>query len=136
MKSFFFCDRNGGGGVIFIFILPKIEHTKVITFFPLPCLIFQTGEAEGISLMVLEINETVFGTETCKSGEAAGEQTDPKVDMQIANHPCRILPLLYYCCDRQHCVQGVSYQTGICNLGWCVGMGCIVTTALAPGWPG
>ena len=69
--------------------------------------------------MVLEINETVFGTETCKSGEAAGEQTDPKVDMQIANHPCRILPLLYYCCDRQHCVQGVSYQTGICNLGWC-----------------
>ena len=81
--------------------------------------------------MVLEINETVFGTETCKSGEAAGEQTDPKVDMQIANHPCRILPLLYYCCDRQHCVQGVSYQTGICNLGWCVGMGCIVTTTLA-----
>ena len=66
---FFFCKRIGGGS--FIFILPKIEHTKVITFFPLPSLIFQTGEAEGISLMVLEINETVFGTETCKSGEAA-----------------------------------------------------------------
>ena len=44
VEIFFFCDRNGGG-VIFIFILPKIEHTKVITFFPLPCLIFQTGEA-------------------------------------------------------------------------------------------
>ena len=40
----FFSQKNFGA-VSFIFILPKIERTKVITFFPLPCLIFQTGEA-------------------------------------------------------------------------------------------
>ena len=44
LLDIFFSQKNFGA-VSFIFILPKIERTKVITFFPLPCLIFQTGEA-------------------------------------------------------------------------------------------